>query len=79
MEVELKDNILLLDDRDLMVDAFALLGGNENLVQQMIHRLVDTDYRFVRACLLRLLNDPAALLRMSLSACPPLSCGEKTC
>eukprot|EP00090_Calanus_glacialis_P007019 TRINITY_DN15480_c0_g1_i2.p1 TRINITY_DN15480_c0_g1~~TRINITY_DN15480_c0_g1_i2.p1 ORF type:complete len:234 (-),score=80.75 TRINITY_DN15480_c0_g1_i2:136-837(-) len=34
----------VIDDRDLMVDAFALLGGNENLVQQMIHRLVDTDY-----------------------------------
>ena len=77
--MECKDNILLLDERDLMVDAFALLGGNENLVQQMIHRLVDTDYRFVRACLSRLLNDPAALLRMSLSACPPLSYGEKTC
>ena len=28
-----------------MLDAFALLGGNENLVRQMIHRLQETEYR----------------------------------
>ena len=33
-----------------MVDAFALLGGNENLVRQMIHRLVDMDYRWEKKC-----------------------------
>ena len=35
------------DERVLMLDAFALLGGNENLVRQMLHRLMDTDYRYV--------------------------------
>jgi len=34
----------VLGERGLMLDAFALLGGNENLVQQLINRLVDTDY-----------------------------------
>jgi len=35
---------LFIGERGLMLDAFALLGGNENLVQQLINRLVDTDY-----------------------------------
>ena len=38
--------ILLLDDeRTLVLDAMALLGGNEYLVQQMIDRLCETNYR----------------------------------
>ena len=32
-------------ERSLVVDAVALLGGNEYLVQQMIDKLVDTNYR----------------------------------
>ena len=32
-------------ERSLAVDAMALLGGNEYLVQQMIDRLSETDYR----------------------------------
>ena len=32
-------------ERSLALDAMALLGGNEYLVQQMIDRLSETDYR----------------------------------
>ena len=32
---------------NLVVDALALLGGNEYLVQQMINKMEDTNYRFI--------------------------------
>eukprot|EP00092_Neocalanus_flemingeri_P020889 GFUD01022631.1.p1 GENE.GFUD01022631.1~~GFUD01022631.1.p1 ORF type:complete len:239 (-),score=69.45 GFUD01022631.1:58-774(-) len=50
---ELKQ-VVGVDERGLMLDAFALLGGNENLVQQMIHRLVDTDYSLAEETFIRL-------------------------
>jgi hypothetical protein len=31
----------------LVVDAVALMGGNEYLIQQMIDRLIDTGFRYV--------------------------------
>ena len=34
-------------ERSLVVDALALLGGNEYLVQQMIDKMVDTNYRLL--------------------------------
>ena len=37
--------MLLDDERTLVLDAMALLGGNEYLVQQMIDRLCETNYR----------------------------------
>merc|ERR1711915_211966 len=39
-----KDFEYVTDEKNLMLDAFTILGGNENLVQQMIERLVDTNY-----------------------------------
>ena len=32
-------------ERDIILDAFALLGGNENLVSQILDRLQDTSFR----------------------------------
>ena len=45
--VEITGSNSCLDlERSLAVDAMALLGGNEYLVQQMIDRLSETNYRF---------------------------------
>ena len=33
------------NERTLVLDAMALLGGNEYLIQQMIDRLSETNYR----------------------------------
>ena len=33
-------------ERCLVVDAVALMGGNEYLIQQMIDRLIDTGFRY---------------------------------
>ena len=32
-------------ERDIILDAFALLGGNENLVSQILDRLQETSFR----------------------------------
>ena len=42
-------NLVFIEDceRSLVVDALALLGGNEYLVQQMIDKMVDTNYRLL--------------------------------
>ena len=54
-QVSKKLNVVLLlvdcfgdGERSLVVDAVALLGGNEYLVQQMIDKLVDTNYRYIQ-------------------------------
>eukprot|EP00092_Neocalanus_flemingeri_P010917 GFUD01011760.1.p1 GENE.GFUD01011760.1~~GFUD01011760.1.p1 ORF type:complete len:225 (+),score=42.79 GFUD01011760.1:174-848(+) len=44
-------------ERSLVVDAFALLGGNEYLVQQMIDKLVDTNYSPAEEASIRLATD----------------------
>ena len=37
--------IFLLDERNVILDAFALLGGNENLVNQVVDRLEESSFR----------------------------------
>ena len=35
----------LIDERNVILDAFALLGGNENLVNQVVDRLEESLFR----------------------------------
>ena len=51
--VEFKRNLFtfstwnfILDERNVILDAFALLGGNENLVNQVVDRLEDSSFRW---------------------------------
>lgn len=36
---------LFIDERNVILDAFALLGGNENLVNQVVDRLEESSFR----------------------------------
>ena len=38
--------IVVAEEKDFILDAFALLGGNENLVSQILERLEEMSYRW---------------------------------
>ena len=37
---------VITEEKDFILDAFALLGGNENLVSQILERLEEMSYRW---------------------------------
>ena len=37
---------VVAEEKDFILDAFALLGGNENLVSQILERLEEMSYRW---------------------------------
>ena len=39
---------VITEEKDFILDAFALLGGNENLVSQILERLEEMSYRWRR-------------------------------
>ena len=39
---------VIAEEKDFILDAFALLGGNENLVSQILERLEEMSYRWRR-------------------------------
>ena len=47
--IQFKLNLFLfsffVDERNVILDAFALLGGNENLVNQVVDRLEESSFR----------------------------------
>ena len=42
------NGIVVAEEKDFILDAFALLGGNENLVSQILERLEEMSYRWRR-------------------------------
>merc|ERR1712055_278908 len=48
----------VFDDRDLLLDAFALLGGNENLLRQLIPKPEESDYSSAEDAFIRLSTTP---------------------
>ena len=46
------NGIVVAEEKDFILDAFALLGGNENLVSQILERLEEMSYRWRRGTLM---------------------------